>query len=200
MTCKALLVGLLGMVACFDEVPVVEMTVSAFEDVTPPLPSGAEDDLASVQWNLLASPEGSVVTGVPSTKPRPVFQFNRRGSYLLDRWISAGLSERLTHYVVVTVSGLAPFASVQGPSFVAIGEAAELDARASASRNGRSLTYRWELSMRPALSQLVLPVEEIDGEVLSFVPDVAGDYVVEVVVFDGELWSQPAVIVVEGRN
>jgi len=200
MTYKAILVGLLALSACFDDVPVVEVAIPAFVDVTPPLLTDVHDDLATFRWDVLASPEGSRVAGAASVDPRPMFQFDRRGSYLLDRWIVAGLSERLTHYVVVTVSGAAPVSSVNGTRFVAVGEAAELDARASSSPELRTLTYRWQLSMRPTSSQLVLPLDDTDDDLLSIVPDVVGDYVVELVVFDGELWSEPATILVEGHD
>src|SRR5665647_3474928 len=106
MTCKAIVVGLLAVSACFDDVPVVEVATPAFVDVRPELSTdvqGVHEDLATFRWDVLASPEGSLVAGAASVEPRPTFLFDRRGAYLLDRWIVAGLSERLTHHVVVTV-------------------------------------------------------------------------------------------------
>lgn len=154
--------------------------------------AATRDCLGAGTWYL-----GSDVAVVGS---RAGFLFNRRGVYLLDRWIVAGLSERLTYHVVVTVRGAAPVASVTGTTYLAVGEVAELDARASSSAELRTLTYRWQLATRPALSQLVLPLEDTDDAMLSIVPDVDGLYLLEVVVFDGELWSEPATILVEGHD
>jgi hypothetical protein len=38
-----------------------------------------------------------------------------------------------------------------------------------------------------------------DGERVSFVPDVIGDYQIELSVFDGELWSDPSLQLAEAR-
>jgi len=200
MTCRAILLGMFAVSACLDDVPVVEMKTPAFAVRVPELPFEPHDGVATFRWDVVESPEGSIVSRAESIEPRPMFQFNRRGVYLLDRWIVAGLSERLTHHVVVTVTGALPVASVTGTRYLAVGDLAKLDARASSSPELRSLTYRWQLATRPALSQLVLPLEDIDNEMLSFVPDVVGMYVVEVVAFDGELWSEPAPILVEGHD
>lgn len=200
MTCRAILVALFAVSACFDDVPVVEMKAAAFVDVMPELPFEPHDAIGTFRWGVLESPERSIVSRAESTGPRPLFQFNRRGVYLLERWIVSGLSERLTHHVVVTVSGAAPVASVTGTRYLAVGEVAELDPGASSSPELRPLTYHWQLATRPALSQLVIPLEDVGGDMLSIVPDVVGMYVVEVVAFDGELWSEPATILVEAHD
>nr|MBA3455424.1 hypothetical protein [Deltaproteobacteria bacterium] len=87
MTCRALVVGLLVVSACFDDVPVVEMATPAFVETVPTLPFVAHDAHATFRWHVLESPEDSVVSRADSISPRPMFQFNRRGLYLLDRWI-----------------------------------------------------------------------------------------------------------------
>lgn len=200
MGCRALVVGFLALSACFGETPVVELEARAFVDVVPPLPAERHDGVAAFRWHVLEAPDDSIVARVGSVEPRPMFQFDRRGTYLLDRWIVSGLSERLTHYLVVTVSGVAPDASVTGSTYVGVGEFADLDARASSSRELRFLTYRWKLTTRPAVSQLVIPAAATDAERFSIAPDVEGFYVFEVVVFDGELWSEPAAIMVEAHD
>ena len=42
--------------------------------------------------------------------------------------------------------------------------------------------------------------DSTEAETLSIVPDVAGFYEVEAVVFDGELWSEPDTIMVEAHD
>nr|MBA3452397.1 hypothetical protein [Deltaproteobacteria bacterium] len=49
-------------------------------------------------------------------------------------------------------------------------------------------------------SQLVLSVDDEDDAVLSIVPDRAGFYELELVVFDGELWSTPTTIMVQAHD
>lgn len=54
------------------------------------------------------------------------------------------------------------------------------------------------LAMRPANSQTMLGA--VDGAQLAVIPDVAGDYAVELMVFDGELWSAlPATFAFQAR-
>ena len=43
------------------------------------------------------------------------------------------------------------------------------------------------------MERIAQDVREVDAETLTFGPDVAGDYTIELRAFDGELWSQPAV-------
>lgn len=197
MTCSALVLFGLALSACFEDVPVVEVEGAAGNAITPPLEMEATDTVASFRWEVVESVEDSFVAGTEATTPSATFRFDRRGPYLIDRWIVSGLSERLTHHVVVTVRGVAPRADILGSHFVGVGEPGVFDATTSSSLEERPLSYRWQLATRPALSQASLPADEIDKVVLSFVPDVAGFYDIQLRVFDGELWSEPAAIRLE---
>ena len=149
------------------------------------------DDLTTFRWELVTAPDGSVTGGPHGDLPISSFIPDLRGVYLCDRWLVGDVSERLTHHIIVTVGGVAPEATVRGDGIISVGTAAMLDGTSSRSIDGRPLTYRWRLAARPAASQGALGT--IDAAQTTLIPDVAGDYVVELAVFDGELWSdQPA--------
>ncbi len=74
---------------------------------------------------------------------------------------------------------------------VAVGAQVSLDGSASSDRDGDALAYRWRLRGVPAGSHAV--IGDASATRTWFVPDVAGDYEIELVVSDGILTSQPAI-------
>ena len=57
--------------------------------------------------------------------------------------------------------------------------------------------FQWRLAVRPESSTAML--SETEESTLTVVPDVAGEYQVELRVFDGELWSAPGVATLVAR-
>ncbi|HSQ66788.1 MAG TPA: hypothetical protein VLM85_26395 [Polyangiaceae bacterium] len=86
----------------------------------------------------------------------------------------------------------APTASVTGPATVAVGDKVQLDGSGSADPNTPALplTYEWSLASVPAGSSA--KIEQAQDSKPWFSPDVAGDYVVQLVVSDGMLASTAA--------
>lgn len=185
---------------CFGDVPVVETSGPAGTAIVPPIPVEPTDELASYRWEVVESVDGSFVGGTKVDTPRTELRFDRRGLYVIDRWIRSGLSERLTHHIIVTVTGTPPIARITGATFVAVGTATHLDATLSESLEDRSLSYRWQLITRPATSQATLPPSEIEASTVTLVPDTPGTYGVQLRVFDGELWSDAVISTLEAHD
>lgn len=191
MTCSRFVLGIaLVFAGCAEDVPIIESIGTAGQMVTLNVPASfVPDDLTTFRWELVTAPDGSVTGGPHGDAPTATFIPDLRGVYLVDRWLVEDLSERLTYHIIVTVAGVPPEATVRGDGSVGVGSAAMLDGASSRSIEGRPLTYRWRLATRPAASQAALGT--IDALQTAVVPDVAGEYVVELAVFDGELWSDP---------
>ena len=86
----------------------------------------------------------------------------------------------------------APTAAVGAPATVAVGDEIQLDGSGSADPNTPALplTYEWSLASVPAGSSA--KIEQSQDAKPWFSPDVAGDYVVQLVVSDGMLASTAA--------
>ncbi|MEO7094462.1 MAG: hypothetical protein ABI175_14500 [Polyangiales bacterium] len=189
MTCRRVALVLALVVAgCAEDVTLLASSGTAGQSVTLNVPTNLiPDDLTTFRWELVTAPDGSVTGGPHGDAASSSFIPDLRGVYLVDRWLVEDLAERLTHHIVVTVGGVPPEASIRGDGIGAVGAASTLDGTSSHSLEARALTYRWRLAMRPAASQTALAAN--DTERTTVIPDGAGDYVVELDVFDGELWS-----------
>jgi hypothetical protein len=87
----------------------------------------------------------------------------------------------------------APLADAGPDQLVDVGDVVDLDATASEDPDGDSLTYAWELTQVPNGSTASLINERRPRA--SFWADVAGSYVVEVTVDDGELSATDDVVI-----
>ncbi|NBX96376.1 MAG: hypothetical protein EBQ88_06585 [Betaproteobacteria bacterium] len=88
-------------------------------------------------------------------------------------------------------SNQAPVALVSGPVTVAVRTAATLDGSGSKDPDGQALTYRWEISAKPAGSAAALSDAVAAKPVIT--PDVVGTYTVRLIVNDGKADSSAAV-------
>jgi hypothetical protein len=161
--------------------------VLANVELVPPRDTTSDvPDTGSYRWFTTESPIGSGVQD-PRGDATATFIPDVRGTYLIERWFVSGVGEDLTHRFVVQVSGLAPTALLGAhPSPYTVGASVLRDGSASSSTEGRSLTYHWRLVLRPLGSQSTVEQGTARSQLA---PDVAGEYVVELAVFDGELWN-----------
>jgi hypothetical protein len=201
VTCRStftLVLCALVLVACTDDVPTLRLTTSAMTSVrlSPP-DDGVPDAFGHYRWAVALTPEGVVVA--PPTEQTATITVTppRRGVYVYDRWFVGKAAEQLSYHVVVTVTGTRPTARVGGPSMIALGEAATFDGTSSTSPDARVQGYQWRLAHRPATSAATLA--DVAQATLSFVPDVAGRYRIELRVFDGQLWGAPTSVILTVR-
>lgn len=190
MDCRHLLIAtLLVCGACADAPPVVEFLAQATESVVlAPSFDIERDEDTHYRWDLIETPPGSVALSPAEDAPVATFTPDLRGYYLIERWVDSGISSDLSHRVVVHVAGVPPRAlATLSPGIVHVGQAATLDGTTSTSPEHLALSYRWRLASRPAGSASLLSGGE--SATTGLTPDVVGTYVVELDVFDGELWS-----------
>lgn len=106
---------------------------------------------------------------------------NGRPGSGLSIWVARGTS--------CSPSNAAPFAEAGLDREVTVGATVTLDGTASSDPDGDPLTYAWTLQQRPAGSAAALDAPGSAHP--SFVADVAGSYVAELIVHDGSAASVP---------
>jgi hypothetical protein len=101
----------------------------------------------------------------------------------------------LLHFAMgATLDNRPPEAIVQKRYETGVGKELEIDGTLSGDPEGDPLTYRWQLTERPAGSRTM--VTGADSGTARLLPDRRGLYRLELVVGDGKLWSLPAGLIV----
>lgn len=158
------------------------------------------DDQLTFTWSLVR-PDGTsqVLTGV-----RPTFTAALTGNYTASLTVRDGVesSEPDAVRVVVSAVNAAPVAAISALSSVVVGSSVQLSAAGSSDSNRDPLTYRWSLLSKPmkatgaladSAATLAPPTTMVNP---SFTADVAGVYVVSLVVHDGKVNSDPVTVAV----
>jgi len=148
---------------------------------------------------LVAKPSGSVASLSSSSSPKPTFTADKEGAYLLSLVVSDGkLSSAIsTTTIIASVANAAPVANAGPNQNVIVGRQVTLDATASTDANKDTLTYTWVMVSRPATSAAVL--SSTTASKPTFTADKAGTYVMSLLVNDGKLSSQLAVVTVSAE-
>ena len=153
--------------------------------------SGSSDvngDPLSFRWALTTRPAGSQATLSNATLVNPTFVADAFGTYVAQLIVNDGTLDSLPATVTITFNNLPPVANA-GPDqgLVAVGQTVQLDGSGSSDVNGDPLSFHWALTTRPAGSQATLSNAALVNP--TFVADVFGTYVAQLIVNDGTLDS-----------
>jgi hypothetical protein len=156
----------------------------------------ADGDTLAFTWTFTSTPTGSVAILSGANTAEPSFAADIPGEYLISLVASDGQASSLADSVAITASAPNPIpvADAGANQSVVIGTLVTLDGSGSFDSNGDSLTYLWSWISIPQGSAPTLsnPISVKP----SFAPDVAGEYVVSLVVNDGTSDSPVATVVV----
>ncbi len=128
-------------------------------------------------------------------------QFNLLGTFSLDGSSTIMLDDRADGFVIadaiqlVSIDNTAPIANAGGNLSVNVGTVVNLDGSASSDQEGNPLTFQWTFISKPAASQASLTGATTATP--SFTADVAGNYVVGLIVNDGQLDSAQDQVLIE---
>ncbi|HYP71419.1 MAG TPA: PKD domain-containing protein [Variovorax sp.] len=162
----------------------------------------ADGDLLSYSWSITSKPAGSTaqlsyVDGV-ADDPAPTFVADVPGVYVIGLVVGDGKTYSTTQASVTVTAAqgnVAPVASAGDDVSTVVGRAVNLSGALSSDANvGDTLTYSWTLVSRPAGSAAAPANPSSENATLT--PDVAGVYVIQLVVSDGTLSSAPDNVVV----
>ena len=153
--------------------------------------SDADNEGLSYQWAIQTKPEGSAAQLDDATATTPSFTADVDGTYVITLTVNDGAVDSAPDSVsvVATTANSVPVANAGADQRVPIGAQVTLDGGASSDANGDTLTFRWQFSSVPAGSSANLL--NSDAQIITFTPDVAGTYVVNLTVNDGAASSNP---------
>lgn len=160
--------------------------------------SDVDGDLLSFFWTISSLPAGSSATLSDPTSLTPSFAVDLPGTYIVELVVDDGQAASLPDSVVITTENSAPVADAGPDQSVDLFATVNLDGTFSFDIDGDVLTFSWSLSSVPAGSSAAL--DDASSATPSFVADVAGTYVAQLVVNDGVLDSFADATVVTTAN
>ncbi|WP_208353046.1 PKD domain-containing protein [Pseudaestuariivita rosea] len=177
--------------ARFDQLIVPVGTVGALD---PHRSTDIDGDVMTSEAGLVVAPAGSAAALAPAGEGIATLAPDVAGDYLARIAVSDGLRTRFDTVLVTTEAGapVRPVARIAAgaANAAALGTPVALDGSQSYDFNGDLLSYEWTLIHAPQASLAAITDPGLPFAGLT--PDVAGDYVVQLVVRDGAGASTPA--------
>jgi hypothetical protein len=155
----------------------------------------ADGDSITYEWTLLSKPGGSNATFTDAATVGPSFVADAYGTYVIGLVVADPWTQSAGDTVTVSFENVRPVANAGTSNSAVVGQPVTLDGSGSSDANGDPLTYQWALTSVPEGSQAVIANPPL--VVTSFVPDLPGLYVVELIVNDGTASSDPSTIQVQ---
>ncbi|MCU8424966.1 PKD domain-containing protein [Vibrio vulnificus] len=158
----------------------------------------SDGDKLEYRWTLLKKPQGSSASILQPASATPTLNYDSSGEYIAELVVSDGVYQSTPDRVVLTDSNIAPIAKPKAAAFMTLGQAVALSGSESFDADGDTLSYQWHMVARPNGSQANL----LDATTpqTSITPDVAGDYIVALVVKDGNNASSPATVTIHAAS
>lgn len=146
--------------------------------------SDADGDAISYAWSIASKPAGSATALSAASTANVKLTPDLGGSYLVRLRVSDPSGAYSERTLTLEVGNYLPTAVLDKTRMTLLaGATATVSAALSFDEDGDALTYAWALDARPAGSSAA--VASPSQAVQSFVPDVAGTYVLSVSVSDG---------------
>jgi hypothetical protein len=151
-------------------------------------------------WTLTTRPTGSTAVLTGSNTVQPTFTADLAGTYVASLVVNDGSANSAPSTVTIIGStGNAPPVANAGPDQnVTMPATVTLDGSGSFDPNSSALGYTWTFQSRPAGSTATLNAPNTVNP--TFSPDLPGQYVVRLVVNDGNLDSSPDTVLITASS
>ena len=160
--------------------------------------SDVDGDPLTYLWSLVSVPDGSVASLSDLAAVSPTFIADQPGDYVAQLVVSDSVSDSEPDQIVVSTENSTPIANAGPDQTVDVGATVTLDGTSSMDADGDALTFSWSLVSVPAGSLATL--DDTTAPRPTFVADVSGDYVVQLITSDGEASSSPDTVTVSAGN
>ncbi len=147
-------------------------------------------------WSFVSAPTGSVATFSNPTAAKPTFVADKAGQYVAQLIVNDGIVNSMPDTVTITTTSVntVPVADAGPDQTVSAGSSVQLDGSASKDPDGNALRYQWALTVKPTGSKAAL--SNAATMMASFIADIAGQYVVQLIVNDGMVNSAPDTVTI----
>jgi hypothetical protein len=187
---RLLLLTVASLAACATEIKAPSANAGADLSVTlgsvVHLDAAASSDPAGLpltyEWTLVGLPAGSTAKLNAAAVADPSFTADVAGAYVVQLSVSNGVKRSAPDQVTITATG-AVVASAGASRRVPIGQVVALDGTGSSVPGSLTPLYAWSFLSLPPASAAVINNAHVASP--TFTADVAGAYVVEVVVSNG---------------
>lgn len=150
------------------------------------------------QWFLLSKPAGSVATLTGENTATPSFIADVHGDYSIRLTVFDSFGAANTDVVRVSFNNVAPVANAGQSQSTIVGQTVTLNGSGSIDANGDPLSYGWSVTSAPSGSQAT--IANSMAQIASFVPDVPGTFVIQLIVNDGFVDSLPTTVQIEAMS
>jgi hypothetical protein len=157
-----------------------------------------DGDALTYQWSLVTVPPGSAAALSSLTAVKPTFTADRAGTYVAQLIVNDGKVSSAPATVQITTNPpLAPTASA-GPNQTVSHRSTVHLGGSGTDPQGLALTFQWSLATKPPLSTAVLSSTTVANP--TFVADLPGTYVAQLIVSNGILPSAPSMVTITTTN
>jgi len=162
--------------------------------------SGSNDvdqDPLKFSWSISSKPTASQAVLVNTNNEKPTITIDYPGTYVIQLIVNDGAIDSLADTMVITTQNSKPVANAGPDETVFIGAQETLNGSLSFDVDSDALGYQWSISTKPDGSNPIL-VNENQAKP-EFIADKPGTYVLQLIVFDGTLSSDPDSLIFEAK-
>lgn len=162
--------------------------------------SDLDGNLITYKWSFASRPDGSIAELSNAGVANPFFVADIVGKYILNLIVNDGkLDSTVSSVSIVAVKlNSVPIANAGSDQKVTTESIVTLDGSASNDADGETLTYSWTFTSKPNGSSADLSNPIIEKP--TFTADVAGTYLLNLVVSDGKDYSSAASVTVTATD
>ncbi len=168
----------------------VQLDGSASNDV--------DGDALSYSWSIVSQPATSNAVLSDPAAVMPVLPVDAAGTYVVQLIVNDGHANSAPDTVTITTLNSPPVADAGPDQTASVGATVQLDGSGSNDPDGDLLGYQWSFATVPVGSGAA--ISDPSAEMPTFVVDLPGTYVVQLVVDDGVLVSAPDNVVITTSN
>ena len=160
--------------------------------------SDVNGDPLTFSWSLLSRPAGSAAALSDASAVQPKFNLDLPGTYVAQLIVNDGVVNSAADTVRISTTNSQPVANAGPDQTIVSGANVQLNGASSSDADRNPLLSRWAIIARPAGSNATLSSPTAVNP--TFVADLPGNYVVQLIVNDGTVDSAPDAVVISTIN